>query len=197
MFATWLCAAGVRLSAATTATILCPSFPHPQARTGTSKNTRKIMRIAEGIVCSISIHTKFTSGLRAHLRIVSLPLQSALSDFAMTAVTIFCLLQVASLTAREREPCGVLWCCSGDRRPCGLGFSNFMVNRCCLVFDLLVHIGRIVFTVKGAASALTYRTSEALGSLVPVLAHKSRWGRAPRLYTLCQRGELSNLRAAA
>ena len=37
----------------------------------------------------------------------------------------------------------------------------------------------IVFTVKGAASALTYRISDALGSLVPVLAQSRRCGRAP------------------
>ena len=37
----------------------------------------------------------------------------------------------------------------------------------------------IVFTVNGAASALMYSTSEALGSLVPVLAHSSRCGRRP------------------
>ena len=39
----------------------------------------------------------------------------------------------------------------------------------------------IVFTVNGAASALTYSTSEACGSLVPVLAHSRRCGRAPAL----------------
>src|SRR5262249_5425544 len=39
----------------------------------------------------------------------------------------------------------------------------------------------IVFTVNGAARALTYRTSEAAGSLVPVLAHSRRCGRAPAL----------------
>ncbi|MGA9724417.1 MAG: hypothetical protein WBQ86_18295, partial [Candidatus Binatus sp.] len=35
--ATWLAAAGVRLSAATTATILCPSNPQPHANTGQSR----------------------------------------------------------------------------------------------------------------------------------------------------------------
>src|ERR1700730_11180956 len=34
MFATWLCAAGVRLSAAMIATILCPSLPQPHAVSG-------------------------------------------------------------------------------------------------------------------------------------------------------------------
>jgi hypothetical protein len=37
----------------------------------------------------------------------------------------------------------------------------------------------MVFTVNGAASARTYRTSDASGSLVPVLAHSRRCGRAP------------------
>jgi integrase len=35
--------------------------------------------------------------------------------------------------------------------------------------------------VNGACSALTYSTSDASGSLVPVLAHSSRCGRAPAL----------------
>ena len=48
----------------------------------------------------------------------------------------------------------------------------------------------MVFTVNGAARALMYRMSEALGSLVPVLAHSRRCGRAPALKTRCQRGEL-------
>src|SRR4029077_7463763 len=39
----------------------------------------------------------------------------------------------------------------------------------------------IVFTVKGAASALIYSTSDAWGPLVPVLAHNKRCGRAPAL----------------
>ena len=39
----------------------------------------------------------------------------------------------------------------------------------------------MVFTVKGAASAWTYKMSEAFGSLVPVLAQSSLWGRAPAL----------------
>ena len=39
----------------------------------------------------------------------------------------------------------------------------------------------IVFTVSGAASALTYSTSEACGSFVPVLAQRRRCGRAPKL----------------
>ena len=47
----------------------------------------------------------------------------------------------------------------------------------------------IVFTVKGAARALIYSISEALGSLVPVLAQRRRWGRAPALKMRCQRGE--------
>ena len=38
-----------------------------------------------------------------------------------------------------------------------------------------------IAAVNGAAIAWTYRMSEAAGSLVPVLAHKSRCGRAPRL----------------
>src|SRR2546421_8202296 len=54
----------------------------------------------------------------------------------------------------------------------------------------------MVFTVNGAARALMYKVSEALGSLVPVLAHNRRWGRAPRLYTRCHRGELSRERYA-
>src|SRR5262245_14156859 len=39
----------------------------------------------------------------------------------------------------------------------------------------------MVFTVNGAASPLTYRMSDADGSLVPVLAHGRRCGRAPAL----------------
>src|SRR5262249_49496027 len=39
----------------------------------------------------------------------------------------------------------------------------------------------MVFTVNGAASPLTYRMSDADGSLVPVLAHSRRCGRAPAL----------------
>src|SRR5437867_8249041 len=37
---------------------------------------------------------------------------------------------------------------------------------------------------------------ETVGSLVPVLAHNSRCGRAPALYTLCHRGDVSSVRAA-
>ena len=40
MFATWLAAAGVRLSAAMTATILCPSGPHAHADTGQSRSAK-------------------------------------------------------------------------------------------------------------------------------------------------------------
>src|SRR4029450_13746824 len=54
----------------------------------------------------------------------------------------------------------------------------------------------MVFTVNGAARALMYRMSEASGSLAPVLAHSRRCGRAPALYTRCQRGELSRVRQA-
>lgn len=55
----------------------------------------------------------------------------------------------------------------------------------------------IVFTVNGAASAWIYRRSEASGSLVPVLAHSRRWGRAPTLKTRCHRGALSRPRYAS
>ena len=41
----------------------------------------------------------------------------------------------------------------------------------------------MVLTVNGAASASTYRTSEALGSLVPVLANSRRCGRPPSFIT--------------
>ena len=52
MLATWLCAAGVRLSAAITAAISCPSSPHAHARTGISRTTRRIVRIStDGIEC--------------------------------------------------------------------------------------------------------------------------------------------------
>src|SRR5262245_54531221 len=54
----------------------------------------------------------------------------------------------------------------------------------------------IVFTVKGAASDLTYRTSDAFGSFVPVDAQSRRWGLAPALYARCQRGEESRPRYA-
>src|SRR6266849_3264565 len=49
MLATWLRAAGVRLSAAMTATILCPSYPHAHADTGRSAtaNTTLAMQIAD------------------------------------------------------------------------------------------------------------------------------------------------------
>jgi hypothetical protein len=39
----------------------------------------------------------------------------------------------------------------------------------------------MVFTLKGTARALTYRMSDAVGSLTPVLAQSRRWGRAPKL----------------
>src|SRR5882672_9208263 len=49
IFATWLCAAGVRLSAAMTATILCPSYPQAHADMGQSAtaNTTPAMQIAD------------------------------------------------------------------------------------------------------------------------------------------------------
>src|SRR5262249_34411204 len=55
----------------------------------------------------------------------------------------------------------------------------------------------MVFTVKGAARLFTYRMSDALGSLVPVLAHSSRCARAPALYILCHRADANTLRYAA
>src|SRR5579872_734933 len=55
----------------------------------------------------------------------------------------------------------------------------------------------MVFTVNGAARAWTYMMSEALGSLVPVLAQSSLCGRAPKLKTRCHRGESSRSRYAA
>ena len=45
----------------------------------------------------------------------------------------------------------------------------------------------MVFTVSGAISPCTYRTSEAFGSFVPVLANKSRCGRAPAFSARRQR----------
>src|SRR5262249_53025093 len=54
----------------------------------------------------------------------------------------------------------------------------------------------IVLMVKGAASASTYRTSDAAGSLVPVLAQSSRCGRAPVLKMRCHCGEPSTVRYA-
>jgi hypothetical protein len=43
----------------------------------------------------------------------------------------------------------------------------------------------IVLTVNGAARASTYNVSGALGSLVPVLAQRRRWARAPALKIRC------------
>src|SRR4030095_2760854 len=54
----------------------------------------------------------------------------------------------------------------------------------------------MVLAVNGAARALTYSKSEALGSLVPVLAQSSRCGLAPALNVRCQRGEPRSSRAA-
>ena len=50
-----------------------------------------------------------------------------------------------------------------------------------VVGERLQRASGMVFTVNGAASALMYRTSDAFGSLVPVLAHSRRCGRAPAL----------------
>ena len=50
------------------------------------------------------------------------------------------------------------------------------------------------FTVFGAASAVTYIVSGADGSLTPVLANSSRWGRAPRFISRCQRSVPINCR---
>ena len=48
MSATWLAAAGVRLSAAITATILCPSGPHAHAAIGQSKKCENQIRNPNG-----------------------------------------------------------------------------------------------------------------------------------------------------
>ena len=50
-------------------------------------------------------------------------------------------------------------------------------------------VSGIVLMVNGAWRAVTYSTSEASGSLVPVLAHSSRCGRAPALASRPKRGE--------
>jgi hypothetical protein len=46
-----------------------------------------------------------------------------------------------------------------------------------------------VLIVSGAANASMYIVSRAAGSLLPVLAHSSRCGRAPAFASFCQRGE--------
>ena len=59
ILATWLCAAGVRLSAAITAAISCPSSPQAHARVGINKTTKRNLGIStDGIEGSTS-----TSGL--------------------------------------------------------------------------------------------------------------------------------------
>jgi hypothetical protein len=52
----------------------------------------------------------------------------------------------------------------------------------------------IVLMVSGAARASRYSVSDATGSLVPVLAHSSRCGRAPASARRCQRVDASRSR---
>src|SRR5262245_25428223 len=54
-------------------------------------------------------------------------------------------------------------------------------------------VSGMVLTVKGEASALTYKTSDHFGFLVPVLPHNNRCDRAPKLYARSQRGEASKV----
>src|SRR5215472_18210112 len=49
----------------------------------------------------------------------------------------------------------------------------------------------MVLTVFGAANASMYRTSEAFGSFVPVLANNRRCGLYPACLIFCQRGVAS------